>query len=223
MNLVNAKYSISLAIEDGCMNELVIENPESFASVIEQLLFACDGNESDWILSENEKSLRMDKICDLIMNPLQVDFNNKKIQSKLYQEMVETANEYILEKNEINKLIINQLAMVIDRLPYECVSYNLDFDWNNILKSYNVQIDVECNTLTERLLEYIKLQSFLMKTKVLFFVNLRSYITIDSVYEIQKMAAYYKMAIILIENIEREKISHTNLSIIDNDNCLILK
>lgn len=223
MNLVNAEYGIDINLSDEYISELLIENPDSFSSIVSQLYQGCNGKECEWILSEDDEILRLEKVCDFVDNPLQIDLNNKKIQGRLYSEMQETCNGLVSEKNEINYIIVHHLEKVINSLPYECVAYDMEFDWINLFKLFNVRIEVNNSTLLEALVEYIKVLSFLCRMKVVVFLNLRSYLDIKSITELQKMAMYYKISILLIESCEREKIPDSKTVIIDKDNCLILK
>lgn len=223
MNLVNAEYGIDINLSDEYISELLIENPDSFTMIVSQLCQGCDGKECEWILSENDKVLRLEKTCDFVVNPLQIDLNNKKIQSRLYSEMQEMCNGLISEKNEINYIIACHLEKVINRLPYEYVAYDMEFDWINLFKLVNVRIEADNSTLLESLVEYIRVLSFLCQIKAVVFLNLRSYLDTKSITELQKMAMYYKISILLVESCEREKIPDSKTVIIDKDNCLILK
>ncbi len=223
MNLVNAEYGINIELSEEYINELIIENPDAFTSILTQLFQGCAGKDCEWILSEDEKILRLEKVCELVNNPLKIDFNNKKIQGRLYSEMQDVCNEYHSEKNEINYIITAHLEKVISGLPYEYVSYDMEFDWLTLFKLYNVRITVENSTLLETIIEYIKVLSFLCQIKVLVFLNLRSYLNAEAIAELQKMAAYYKISMLLIESSEREKIINSYVIIIDKDNCLIIK
>lgn len=223
MNLVNAEYGIDIKLSDEYINELLIENPDSFTMIVSQLYQGCNGKECEWILSENDRILKLDKTCEFVDNPLQIDFNNKKIQNRLYSEMLETCNGLVLEKSAINYNIVQHLEKVINSLPYEYVAYDIEFDWTNLFKMYNVRIEVDDSTLLETLVEYIRVLSFLCQMKVVVFLNLRSYLDIKSITELHKMAMYYKISILLIESCEREKLPDSKTVIIDKDNCLILK
>lgn len=223
MNLVNAEYGINIELSEEYISELIVENPDSFTLILMQLLHGCDGKESEWILSEDEKILKLEKVCELVDNPLKIDFNSKKIQGRLYSEMQDVCNEYNSEKSEINYIITTYLEKMIDALPYEYVSYDMEFEWVNLLKLYNVRIAVENSTLLQTIIEYIKVLSFLCQIKLVVFINLRSYLSTEAIAELQKMALYYKISMLLIENCEREKISDSHIIIVDKDNCLIIK
>lgn len=223
MNLVNAEYGIDIILNEELLNEIVVENPDSFTSIVTQLSQECEGKEHEWILSEDDKILKLDKLAEFIDNPLQIDFNNRKILGKLYSSMLEICNEDVFKKNEINLVFIKHLEKIINSLPYEYVSYDMEFEWTNLFKLYNVKIEVESSSLLEKIIEYIKLLSFLCKTKIVVFLNLRSYLDVNKIAELQKMALYYKVSILLVESTEREKIPNSHMIIVDKDNCLILK
>lgn len=223
MNLVNAEYGINIKISENIINELVIENPESFSSIVHQFIKGRDGLECDWLLSNKDKILKLDKFVEIIENPLILDFDSRKIIGRLYSSMQDISNENPIGKNEINSVVVKNLEDIISQLPYDNISYNLDYDMSSLFKLYNVKIDISDNTLIENIVEYIKVLSFLCKINVVIFINLRCYLSKEKIIELYNMASYYNISMLLIEGSEREQLPDSRMVIIDNDNCLIFK
>ena len=54
----------------------------------------------------------------MIINPFSIDFNARKIQNKLYSELLEAEASYIEEKAHIQTLVIDYLDKLIHKAPY---------------------------------------------------------------------------------------------------------
>ena len=162
MKLVDSKLNLSIEMSENVVNVLVVENKITLSYVIENIWKQCNGQEGDFVLSEN-KMIKIDKEMEVIINPFDLNFNNKKIISALYSNLSEKANELIEEKAELNSKIINFLDKIILSESYAGIEFALDFSWNDLFKMYNIKIDDTekikeqfRNLLSEDTLNYIK-------------------------------------------------------------------
>ena len=135
--------------------------------------------------------------------------------------MVSADNKYISEKTEIQRLIIHYIDKLMDDVPYEMITSNLELDLIQLLKMYEVRVEPECSSLLEQLTEYVKIIARLLNRKLLILVNICSYLDIQSVEELIKMCEYVKLPVLLIENCERD-LEGCKTYIIDKDQCLII-
>lgn len=67
--------------------EWVIESPELFVQYTQMLYQQMEGAEGEFILSENDEILDFSKQAEIILNPFGLDFNDRRIQKKLYSEL----------------------------------------------------------------------------------------------------------------------------------------
>jgi len=223
MKLVNSKYGIEIQFKENHVNILVIENPESMNDIINSLFLALKGESDDFMLWDDLKQIRMDKCTDILIDYFNIDFNSKKIISALYSEMNQIFEDEDITKALINKNIVDALDIGLLKIPYECISYNLDFEWKDLFKFYNVKIDSSYSTLEETIIEYIKIIVNFCSTKLLVLVNAHNYLSIDSLRNIYQMAFYEKLALLFIESHEYLQEPDEEMMIIDKDNCIILK
>lgn len=151
MKLVNAELFLSVDIEEGKPTVLTIENPMIMTDIVGQLYDLCNSGGGDFILSEDCKQLSFEKTTEIIINPFLIDYNSRKIQGKLYSELLEADASYVEEKALIQTLIIEYLDRLIQNVPYEMITNELDLDSMKLFKMFEVRIEPQCNSLLRAL------------------------------------------------------------------------
>lgn len=76
-------------------------------------------------------------------------------------------------------------------------------------------------SFSEKIIQYMKIMSELMGKKLLVFVNIRSDLEKDQIQELMKNAVYNEIALLFIENIQRDFLKDKKYYIIDKDGCEI--
>ena len=208
MKLVNGKYSLIINMQENMADMLVLENEAVMAEFVEQLYFQSFGQEGDFVLSDNDELLEIYKTLEIIINPF---------------ELSGIGNELLMEKNSLNSQICHLLETLISRASYNDISYQKDYEWVDLFKFYGIKIEPYCDTLLQKIIEYIKLTSQLQLNKILCFVNLKQYLNKSEIQNLYQMAFYSKIQLLLIESYEKEKLDNENVYIIDKDRCLIIK
>ena len=155
MKLVNSKYNLDIEFEENISNTLVLENKQHMIDVIQNLILQLKGDEGDFVLSA-EKNVKFDKVVEFIANPFEIDFNNKKIVTKLFEQLIAVASECVEEYNFINGKIVGTLDDICSKIEYYNVEYNLEYEWKSIFKLYNVRIGENYNSLCEKIEEYVR-------------------------------------------------------------------
>lgn len=223
MKLVNTELFLNVDIEEGKPTVLTIENPKIMTDIVGQLYDLCNSGEGDFVLSEDYKQLSFEKTTEIIINPFLIDYNSRKIQSKLYSELLDAEARYVEEKALIQTLIIEYLDRLIQNVPYEMISNELDLDSMKLFKMFEVRIEPQCNSLLEKLVEYTKILSRLLKKKLLVFVSISNYLDANELNALYKICNYNKMKVLFIESHELCLPFHIKTYIIDNDKCMIMK
>jgi len=223
MKLVNAELFLNIDIEESKPTVLTVENPKIMADIVGQLHELCNSGEGDFVLAEDGKQLSLEKSTEIIINPFLIDYNSRKIQSKLYSELLEAETSYVEEKALIQTLIIEYLDRLIQNVPYEMISNELDLDSMKLFKMFEVRIEPQCNSLLEKLVEYTKILSRLLKKKLIVFVSISNYLDTIELNALYKICNYNKMNVLFIERHELCLPFHIRTYIIDNDKCMIMK
>ena len=223
MKLVNAELFLDIDIEENKPTVLTIENAMIMTDVVGQLCELCNSGEGDFVLSEDGKQLSFEKATEIIINPFLIDYNSRKIQSKLYSELLEAEASYVEEKALIQTLIIEYLDRLIQNVPYEMISNELDLDSMKLFKMFEVRIEPQCNSLLEQLVEYTKILSRLLKKKFLVLVSISNYLDVNELSALYTICNYNKMNVLFIERHELCLPFHIRTYIIDKDKCVITK
>lgn len=221
MRLVSIKHDINIEFDENDILEIVIEHPRAFTEIVYMLINQCNGAEGEFVLSGDEHIIKLNKNADIIMDFFGLSPNNKKIITKLYSGLEEIAENYIEEKADINSKIVSVLDAITTSEGCAEISYNLDYNWTDLFKLYNLSFSDDYISLIDRITAYIKIISQFTDIKILFFVNARSYLPKDEMNTLYEVARYCKINIALIESHEFVERNGEKRYIIDKDLCFI--
>ncbi len=224
MKFVNASYDINIEFRENCTEIISIEGQDIFTEFIQELIAQLHGEEGNFVLSEGNGILKLDKKMEFISNPFAIDFNEKRILTKAYNILRDSAEVLEEDRENINSSIVRALDEIILRSPYDNFTYNLELDWTTLFKLYDVKVQYEDGKLVDRIIQYIKMLSELLGIKVICMLNMSTFLTEYELRELCKSAQYEKINLILLE---QREISIENVeirsNIIDCDRCLIVK
>src|SRR5690606_29337393 len=119
---------------------------------------------------------------------------------------------------EINCLIFKFLDDIIFDLNVD-LKIDEEFTISSLLKMANLKVDEEQDNLFNRIINFIKIIGNLDLFKIIFFVNLKTFLTDEQLLEIYKIANYTKINLVLIENKIYNKLNFEKYYILDNDLC----
>ena len=132
--------------------EWVIESPELFVQYTQMLYQQMEGAEGEFILSENDEILDFPKQAEIILNPFGLDFNDRRIQKKLYSELQKAAygENAFLDTQKIEAELKNYIYQLEYISGYD-ISVNEELDLTGIFKALDVQMDEPELDFCERL------------------------------------------------------------------------
>ena len=93
MKLVNAITGLSIELCENQVNVIAVESPEVLTTYISEIKRQISGEEGQFVLSDKDVC-RIDKMMEIIVDPWTIDFNSKRIKTKLLQLVKEEADEY---------------------------------------------------------------------------------------------------------------------------------
>lgn len=223
MKLTHTELEKQLVFETGKAVEWIIESSASFSKYVRDLYEIMQDNEGKFTLSDEDEIIDFQKYAELIIDPFLLDFHNRQIQKKLYVELQKLAvgSEFYLQTQELK----SQIQKYFIDLEYAS-GYDLEIadeiDLPAIFKAVGIQLDGgNEETLFERIAIYIKIMAELLKKKLVILVNSRSYLTSDQIDQIAELCMYSEVALLLIENVQRDFSKKRNYCIIDCDECCI--
>lgn len=222
MMLTHSYLSSPIKMKENIIPILILENPSIFSQLIQELASQVDGEEGRFILSEKFDIIEPYANMQLITDLFTLNLNEKKIVTKIYNQLKEKAiAEYFIKTTELKATINQYLECLIQDNDFP-LSYHDDIDIASLLKLYEVKISLTYENLTEKILDYMLLCRNFLKTKCFVFVNLKCFLSQEDLIQFYKIIHYQKLNVILIESTVREKrLESEVIRILDDDMCEI--
>ena len=222
MNLVTKYLENSLDIKSKTINTLVLEDTHYFSLFLKELIEATEIESDEFELIEDYKTVDITKYVEIIFDIFNLEANSAKKKKKMYSELEEDLNiqEVYTKKVELESIIANITDELIYRSRFSLKAGEINYQ--NLFKAIEIEFDYEKNSVLERLIEYIKVTSELLKTKVYIIVNLDSFLSEEELVELEKFLLYNDIKVLALQNaIRREVKPSENLRIVDKDLCEI--
>ena len=221
MKLVNADFGLGIEFKENEVNVIVIEHPVVLSEVIREIYKQSNGGDGNFILSDKDTLFTFNKEIALILEPFTINCNEKRILTRLYQELKTQIDEYMSEETmHLNTKIIDYIDKVTLKVPY-LTSFKLDFDITGLFKLLDVELERIEESLFDRIINYLKAITQLCDFKFVIFLNIKTFLSIEEIKALYEFAYYYKINLVLIENSLHTIISGEKVYIIDKDKCLI--
>ena len=201
--------------------EWIIESPDIFLNILRELCFQIDGGEGRFVLSDEEE-LSLSKYAEIIINPLNVDINDRKVLNKLYAELSELSfgEELYLETQKM-LAGFQEYFMKLEHISDYFLEMDSKIDMVAVFKTMGIKFQNCADNLIENLCQYIEIMASLLKKKIIIMVNIRSYVNDDQLKILIENIRYKEIALLFIENVERELPDSICRYIIDRDHCEI--
>lgn len=222
MKLIERELGLEIELKENIISVVVLEDISLRLSLIEALRLQIMGKEGNWLLTESEKSYELSKYVELILEPFSLQLNNKRLKTKLYQDMKSIADDrFYSEGLELHSHICSYLEHILEKIPYP-LSYNEEWNVIELFKFYDVELEETCDDICETLFHYIEFMSQVCGVHIFVAVNIKQYLTENQLIELYKLARYSKIQLVLIEfGMYHEKIEGEEIYILDKDDCII--
>lgn len=208
-----------ITFEEGKINVLEIYNKKFFRRMIGILNGEEEAENNEIVLLDNEKRVELKKNVFVLTDLFNIDFNSKKIITKIYNELIESIKKR--QDDELENLTIklrNYLIEEINDLPFE-FNINSELEINDLLKAFNLKIDTTCyTTIVEKIEFIINIIANLKMATILVIPNLKVYLEKEEIIEIYKYSLYNNIKLLILENSSNEKIENYEIkNIIDKE------
>ena len=222
MKLVHVDLNRQMIIPKQGAAQWVIESPEWFASCVQELYQQCQGEEGRVVLSEKDNIFDFAKTVEIILNPFAVDLHDKRITTKLYQELQSVAyGEQLFQKTQEIAGILQSFFWELEQQSPYLLEMKQALDIPALLKAMGVQIEQNDNSFFETMNTYIQLMAELLHKKLIIFVQIGQYFTVEQRRAMQETAANHDIALLFIESQELDFANSIPRYIIDIDGCEI--
>ena len=221
MKLVHPDLEGQILLDFNKPCEWIIESPDIFLKVLQELCSQINGSEGSFVLSD-EKEISLSKYSEIIVNPLNVNINERKILNKLYTELLKLSIEenIYLETLKI-KTELQEYFMKLEHTSNYFLKIDSETDMMAIFKALGIKFQNYADNLIEYLCQYITIITSLMNKKLIILVNLRSYINDEQLKLLVENLRYKEITLLFIENMERKLLNGFYRYIIDSDQCEI--
>lgn len=221
MKVIYSQYQMEIDVEEQRITVLSIENQKAYREILSDLWNQIEGLEGEMIISENERIMKISKDVELVFNPFSLDCNNKKVLTRLYQELKDKTNENMIEETvKINQYILEYLEKVIYQVPY-ALDYKVDFDVMTLFKMYEVKVDTLVGDLLEKIVEYIKAMNRICNIRMFVFVGLKQYLTENELEQLYEFVFYEHIYLLILEPMFTKILNGEKSYILDSDLCII--
>lgn len=222
MKLVHGNWDFAIECQEGKINQLIIESPDLMAELIIELNNQINGSDGNFVLSENQSELKLSSALDLVMDPFSADVNNRRVLNKLYKEIRELAydGEQYLKTRETIGGIMTLIEELSDSINVPVI-YDDEVDFEAILKAVNLKIDIELESLIDRIIEYSRAMVEYCNVKLIVFINIKTFISNNNLIKLYEFWNYNKINVLLMEGNSNSLGELENTWIIDKDQCVL--
>lgn len=213
------KFDINLEMKENQVNVLVIEKPEILSMLLEDILL--NSGNAFFSLYDGEKILNVEKNLECIINPFEVDCNDRKIVTKIYQYL-KNDSELLFQTDteEIKTILLQYLDKIVSMSSFN-LDYDCELDVVELYKALGIRIINDFETLYDRLVEYTHLKQLIFGTNIFVFVNLKQFLNENEIAALYKKLLYEKINVVIIDSHEYKKLENEVVTIIDKDQCMI--
>lgn len=201
------------------INVLQIQNKKLFAKMVSSFNNMCKGLsvECDEVIT----LLEQDEIVDFTKNVLFVvdflnfDFNQRRIQTVLYQyidKIIKLEPEILSNINNLQDSIHIEFMSIMEEFSFEILCKK-DSSILDILKMYGIRIKANVDEkIIEKLFKLVELVQCLDLAKLIILVNVKQYLDSDEIVEFYKYCVYNNVKLLVLERglevspLERERI-----------------
>lgn len=222
MKLVHKDLECQIVLEKFKQCEWIIESPELWAKYVQELYAQSEGKEGNFVLSEADAEISIEKYVEVIINPFSVSINDKKILNRLYSELsgIAFGEEMYMQTQEIQSQLQNYF-LKLEQLSTCILTMDSEIDIVAVCKAVGVKNESFSEDFFENLNQYIKVSVELLRKKVVVLVNAGSYMNNEQMEEISKTAVHNEIRLLFLENQQRNFSSEVVRYIIDKDGCEI--
>lgn len=196
---------------------LVIEDVSVFAQLVKEF-YQYDEQSNLTIFDSKIRSIRSSELL-LITDILGYDINTSQVLKLLHTDIVNQLNDKPEVRSEIDSLV----SLITDIIMAECLENELDIEYDEItllelVKVLGIRIETKSCTVFEKIFEILQIFKYLVKKKILVFVNILSYFSKDEIYQILE---YIKLLQADVLFLEPRQIKGIQQFILDKDYILM--
>lgn len=217
-------FENEIQFSEDYIHVLQVEDAKLFARIVSSIrngVHDIDYLEENILFTEEDKVVKMSKDIMLIIDIWNFDFNQKKIQTSLFQHIEQTFQveyERMQQFNTSIKRLELEALDVWNEFPFS-FSYKENITIMDYLKMIGLKIKNEQNQgIIEHIFSIIDIIEYFHLAKLVVFVNIKLFLTIQELQEVYKYALYKKVPLLLLETgKEIAPIKNEKILFVDSD------
>ena len=149
-----------------------------------------------------DSELRTIKPSELIVisDLLGFSINSPSVVKAVQLDVLDQLNENIEQKNKLD-LLLTQITSIVGS---QCIESELNLTYNElkiekVISALEVRVDTLSNTLFEQLFEVLQIFKYLVKKKLLIFINVASYFSEKELDAIKEFIELNQINVLFIE------------------------
>lgn len=226
MRLIHPDLQSQVILSENSPAVITVEAPDIFYRLVRQIYAQAQArdDEGDFSLSENYKELNISKEIEVTLNPILIDFGQRKIINRIFSDFDRLAAEpeHLEATAELHTSVEKYLARLAVDYPVPVI-WSDDFVVSNIVKSMDLAIDVHEMELVSRILTYMQLLTSLRLARIFTFVNLKSYLTTEQLIELYHESRLKKYTLLLLESRSAPHVEdYEKCLTLDADLCVVV-
>lgn len=215
--LINSALNINL----NCVNNIVIENPNFFVLIIEDIQKFLNKEETEVrFLENNELCKKIDKMF-MITDLFTINFNNKSLQNALIKRLVSLLNgsEY-----QINEIYQKSYEVLLKRMSDLNISVDIvsEFDKSTFVKMFAPTIQSDYQNLLEKIVSFVNILVELIDLKCLIVLNLYEFLSQEECEQFFYHCKCRDVAVLVLSTRKKYTFYDEQFVLIDADLCEIV-
>lgn len=221
MKLIYPKVNkiFNLSKEDK-INVLQIENQDLFLELLTDLNSQLNGNDGLAILSLDNQPISISSNLELLSNFISFTINSNLLSTELHNRLnaISLNEDNYLESKTLEMELVNYILKLNSEIDFD-LKFDNEINLKKLLKLIQVQFGEDMESLSEKLIEYMKIVREFDKDKCFVLINVRNYINNHEIEEFYKLILYNKFKVLLVNGGDHKKSIYEEKFVVDFDFC----
>ena len=221
MRLICSLFPGTIEFDETSVFTLILERKDIYRQALKELYAQVLGESGEWILSENDRILKIPTNVEMITDFVGFDPNNKKLLAriqKILEEEIEQGEEYAE-----GMAILSRIEQLLDRAG-ERFSFPVIYEGLTIgalVKIAAPKLIDDYETDLEKIIAYMELIRELMGERLFVMVGMKYYFTAQEMQLFIDTVVLHRYKVLLLESYESDILVNEKRMLLDNDICVI--
>ena len=181
------------------LTSFVIQDARIFADFVQNLHQYDEDSEDLKLFDKSYRSLKMSELL-LITDILGHDVNSTSVLQQVYKDLELQISAEPENKTKIEELLA-EVAVLINQ---EMLDFEIDLESEqlglmDLFKAMKIKIEIQTDTIFERIMEIVQVFKYLSKKRLLILVNVSSYLTESEIESLEEYVELQNIPVLLVD------------------------